>query len=163
MSVVQTTLSGGEAEDGRQRPETFQWCHECEEWILRSRFGPHWDHDFEAQRTDAETDDDGDDEENEPLEPERVGSWYDITLSYNVEYRFRVPAWNEHQAEDLAKDWKFDARPADSYHVHTDRREVKEIMSDDPKLPDDWDPYGDERLWEAIERGREENEDGGEA
>lgn len=158
MSIVQTTLGGDTTDEGREKPDTFRWCHDCEEWVLRSRFGPHRDHDYWAQKKAADTGDSGSGEE-EDGEPEKVGAWYDITLSYSVDYRFRVPAHTKHQAEEIAKEWKFDAKPADSYHVHTDRREIKEIWEDDEDLPDDFDPYGSELLWEAFERAKEDEED----
>ena len=140
---VQQTLTGEETDAVRERPDTFVWCEACEDVVLRSR---EWDHRHDC----VELDELADGEEDEENEPERIGSLYDITISYNVDYRFRIPAWSEHQAEEIAKDWKLDARPCDEYHVHTERREVKEVMSDDPKVPDDFDPYGSTRLHEVY-------------
>lgn len=161
---MQQTLSGGEQlpgtiEELRERPGTFRWCHECEDWVLRSRWNPHDEHDWRAQKADADRDDGGDGDDEEEEEAERAGAWYDIRLSYSVDYAFRVPAWNEHQAEDLAKEWVYDAKPADHMHVHTDRREIEEIWEDDPALPDDYDLYGSERLYDAIQRAKEEDGD----
>lgn len=83
-------------------------------------------------------------------EPEQVGSYFDVTLEYTTTYRFRVPAHSKHEAKDIAEDWQLDARPADSYLVHTETREESSIMSTD--VPDDWDMCGSELLWEALER-----------
>lgn len=159
MSTRQVSLSGAPTDPRSGKPDTLRYCHGCEEYVLRSRFGPHDAHD-EAARRAAEGDgggDGGDDDgEGDPVVPERVGAWYDIKLSYSVAYRFRVPAATKHQAEEIAKEWELDARPADSYHVHTDRREIREILTDDPALPDDFDPYGSELLWEAMDRASED-------
>lgn len=144
--ALQQTLAGGEqlvadVEEIRGRPDTMLWCEDCEEFVLRSRRYEH-PHDL----VDLNEEDDEEDEER----PERVGALYDITISVSVDYRFRIPAYSESQAKERAKDLRFDAKPADSYVVHTDEREVMEIMSTDPKLPDDWDPYGNTRIWEVY-------------
>lgn len=157
--MPQQTLTGDKADTDiagvvRSRPETFIWCEECDEYILRSKRFDH-PHDFDtgpsAFRIVSAGDDDEVEVEEEPEpEPERVGSWHDVTLSYSVDYRFRIPAYSEHEAKDRAADLKLDAYPADSYQVHDRIREVKEIMSDDDELPDDWDPYGGEPLWDVF-------------
>jgi hypothetical protein len=124
------------------------WCDETQSWVLRScRF--QWPHELYESPDDA-TDDDSDDDDDGDDEPERVGGMYDITLEYTVTYRFRVPAWSEHEAKDRAEDLQLDARPADSYLIHSEDREVEEIMSDDPKLPDGYDTYGGTPLWDVY-------------
>lgn len=146
--MLQRTLSGGEQllcdieEIRGGKPDTFLYCGQCDDWILRSR---RFDHDHELV-TQADLEALADDED----EPEQVGSMWDITLEYSVTYRFRVPAYNEHTAKERAKDLKLDARPADAHHLHTETREVTEIMSDNPKVPDDYDPYGGTLLWEVY-------------
>lgn len=159
-AATQQTLTMEDADAEREKPDTFRWCHDCEEFVLRSRWESHDEHDWRAQRQTENDGGDGDgnggdDDEDDVVE--KVGSWYDITLSYSVDYRFKIPAYSEHAAEEIAKELKLDARPADAMHVHTEKREVKEIYADDEALPDDYDPYGGERLLDAIER---ENEDG---
>jgi len=167
----QQTLTGETADtDTVETPRTLIWCDDCQDYILRSERFDH-EHDMmtpiNIPKTMGGADSDEDsEEEEEDEEPEEVGSYYDVTLEYNVTYRFSVPAYSEHEAKDIAKDWQLDARPADSYHVHTETREGKSIMSTD--TPDDWDMYGSELLWEALERAAETNsaaddlDDGGE-
>ena len=151
-TAVQITLGGEETDEERQRPDTFMWCPETEQWVLRSlRFD--WPYDLyeskEAFIDHLNDTEEGGDVDIETDEPERVGSWYDVTISVSVDYRFRIPAWSEHEAKDLAKEWRFDTSPSDSHVVHTDTREVKEITTQD--VPDDFDPYGGELLYEVFE------------
>jgi len=150
MSTEQQTLSGETSDKGRERPDTFVVCVETEEFILRSRRFD-WPHDTVSVEEWFEPEEDDADESpyDEYDADEKVGAYYDITLEYTVSYRFRVPAFSEHEATEVAKDLKLDARPADSYHVHTDKREVSDIERQE--LPDDWDPYGGERIHEVLE------------
>jgi hypothetical protein len=144
MATKQQTLTGEVAdEDDRRRPQTMLWCEDCEEFILRSRQHDH-PHDLE-EIADLE-----DDEEDEP---ERVGSIYEITLSYTVDYRFRIPAWSEHEAKERAELLALDATPADKYLVHSKDRELTTIMSDHEKVPDKFDIYDGEPLWEVFGDG----------
>lgn len=150
---TQQTLTGEEAQfEEMELPGTFVECDQCGDVMLRSQ---RFDHEHEVSPASIRTAPVGDDDEED--EDEKVGSWWDITLEYNVTYRFKVPAYTKHQAEEIAKDWTLDARPADSMHVHTDRREGSDIFESD--APEDWDPYGSERLWEALERQNEDTED----
>lgn len=144
---AQQTLTGEEAEE-RTRPETMLWCETCEEFILR---GDRFAHPHDLVDDFDEEDDDSGTDDSVGEKPERVGGVYEITLSYTVDYRFRVPAWSEHEAKERAEDLKLDARPVDSYQVHSRDREIREIMSDDPEVPDDWDPYGGTPLWEVFD------------
>ena len=151
---IQTTLTGEKTAEPRTRPDTMLYCSECEDWILRSRA---FDHPHELNNPDASGNvleqfangDDGDGEDEDTVE--RVGGMYDITLSYSVDYRFRVPAWSEHEAKERAQELMLDAVPADRQLVHTRDREVSEIMSDDDRLPDDYDPYDGTPLWEVLD------------
>jgi len=153
--VVQITLEGDETEEERERPETFMWCPETQQWILRSlRFD--WPYElYESKEAFIEHLNNEETSQNQPSsddntdEPERVGSWYDVTISVSVDYRFRIPAWSDHEAKDLAKEWRLDTSPSDSHVVHTDIREVKEITTED--VPDDFDPYGSTLLYEVFE------------
>lgn len=149
--VLQQTLSGGnqllcDIEDLREIPSTFITCRECGERVLRSRLEEHR-HDIEWYP--AGCDPEADEEDDDDDEPERVGSWYTVTLSYTVDYRFKIPAWNQHEAKDIAEDWQLDASPADKYLAHTKTREGNEITTAD--VPDDFDPYGSTLLWEVFE------------
>ncbi|MCU4926939.1 hypothetical protein OB905_13270 [Halobacteria archaeon AArc-dxtr1] len=153
-NVVQITLEGDETDNERERPETFLWCPETDQWVLRSlRFD--WPYELyespeahiEELNDTSEPDDSGVGDDSD--EPERVGAWYDVTISVSVDYRFRIPAWSDHEAKDLAKEWRLDARPADSHVVHTQTREVDEITTED--VPEDFDPYGSELLYEVFE------------
>jgi len=148
--VVQRTLAGDELaiDDDRltDRATTLVACGECGEVLFRYERHDHPHDVFAESDCDSDGDDDGDDED----EPERVGAVYDITLEYTTTYRFRVPAYSEHEAKERAQDLKLDARPADAYLVHTDEREVKEIMSDDDLLPDDFDIYDGTPVWEVY-------------
>lgn len=159
--ATQQTLTMEDADADREKPDTFRWCHHCDEFVLRSRWQAHDEHDWRAQREPGNDGNgggggngDGDDDDV----VEKVGAWYDITLSYSVDYRFKIPACTEHTAEEVAKDLKLDAKPADAMHVHTEKREVKEIYADDDALPDDFDPFGGERLLDAIERAEEDGD-----
>ena len=143
---VQATLTGGETDSEREKPSTFLWCEETNQHVLRSK-RYEWPHEL----VELDELEDEDEDEEEESEPERVGSWYDVTISVSTDYRFRIPAWDEYTAKDLAKEWRFDASPADSFVIHTDMREIKEITTEE--VPDDYDPYGDTRLWEVFEDG----------
>lgn len=142
---VQQTLTGETTAEPRERPDTWQWCYECESWVLRSAWLPHKDHSEAAEP--ADDDDDGEQED----EPERAGGVYDITLDYNVTFRFRIPAWSEHEAKDRAKDLVRTGNSADAYLLHSEHRELKEVMTDDPALPDDFDIYDGTMLWEVYD------------
>jgi len=142
---VQQTLGGDVADaDALQnrRPQTMLWCETCEEFVLR-RYQRSHPHEL-SELTDS---DDGDEDESDP---EKVGAFYTVTLSYSVDYRFTVPAWSEHEAKERAEELSLDAHPADSYLVHTETNEGETIMSDDPELPEDYDPYGGTMLWDAY-------------
>jgi len=160
MTLVQKTLEGETTDEPRVRPDTFKWCQDCTDYVLRSDWLAHREHHEEAveefQEEQAENDGGTDEEET----VEKAGHWYDITLSFSVDYRFRVPAWSDHQAEEVAEEWAWDASPTDQMLVHTETDERDVIWEDDEALPEDYDPFGSERVYEAIERAKE---DGGES
>lgn len=144
---TQQTLAGDEADESREKHGTQVYCWECNEWVIRTRRDDHPHPIVE----DA-------DEDDEESDPERAGGMYEITLSYTVDYQFRIPAWNEHQATKRAEDLvEYPANCADAWQVHSDDREIFEILDDDPNLPDDFDVYGSEMLWEVWDEsgGRE--------
>jgi len=154
VATVQTTFDGDRVEEPRDRPDTFVACAETGQFILRSA-RHDWPHRTVSLEEWFGSGGDGDTSPYDEYDAdEEVGKWYDITLSYSVDYRFRVPAFTDHRAEEIAKEWKLDARPADSHHVHTDKREVKSIERQD--LPGDWDPYGPTPIHEALENADEE-------
>jgi len=153
--MAQITLEGDEADDDLP---TRYWCDRCEAPHLVADMDTHGhgDYLYESREVAEETalkpimqreDSDGDEEDDEP---EKVGEMFDITLSYSADYRFRVPAWSESQAKERAKDLMWDADPQDMIHVHTDARSVKEIYEDDGGVPDGYDPYGSEMLYEVY-------------
>lgn len=158
MSVdKQKTLTQGECEHERERPDTFLYAPETDEYILRSR---RFDVDLELipvdeQRTEVEDDDspydayDADD---------KVGGVYSVEIHRSVEYRFKLPAVSEHRAKEIAEEMALDATPAVASTVHTRTDERDEIQRDE--LPDDYDPFGGERLIDVFEENNEEDEDG---
>lgn len=163
MSIVQTTLDGGETDQERTRPSTFVWCGCCEDHVLRSEWPDHEEHHLRATgefyvSKDTGDDDDNDDEDDEVVE--KAGAWYDITISKSVNYRFTVPAHSEHRAKEIAKEWSWDASPADAMVVHTETRKKSEIWEDDENLPDDFDVYSGERIYDAIQRAKEDDAGG---
>lgn len=154
--VLQETLSGGtqpldDIEELRERPSTFLYCEETDEWVLRSRRFD-WPHDLYQSPSDAEDDRDDfttDPADDEDEEPEKIGSWFDVTISVSVDYRFRIPAYSKHEAENIAEERRFDTRPSDSFVVHTTTDERGTITTED--VPEDFDPYGGERLSQVID------------
>jgi len=160
--VVQETFDGDTLAVGSEklqhRPNTIVACPQCGAVMLRRQRHDH-PHDVLAEPDDeGDGDEESLDEKDVGDEPEIEAHWYDITLEYNVTYRLRVPAFSEHRAEEIAKDWHWDEPAADAYHVHTDRRQVSEVTAED--VPDDYDPYGSEPLHEAIERAEDGDDDG---
>lgn len=152
-TVAQVTLVGEPTDEGRTRPDTFRYCAGCDDQVLRSRWDDHRDHHREAAPQKAKEGARGGDppEEDEDDEPERVGSMYEIELSYSVDFRFQIPAWSEHEAKERAEDLvDYPNNCADMFQVHSRDREISEILDDDPMLPEDYDPYGSEWLWEVY-------------
>lgn len=150
VEVVQQTLSGGtqllaDIEDLREKPSTMLWCETCEDFILRSR---RYEHDHDLVTLD-ELEDDEDDVTVTTDEPEEIGAWYDVEIHVSVEYRFRIPAYSKHEAENIAGERRFDTQPADSYVVHTRTDERGTITTED--VPDDYDLYGGTQLWEVFQ------------
>lgn len=168
MSTKQQTLDG----DTTDEPAVAYWCDRCEQPHLVADFDAHGhrDHLYEAPEV-AESGVEplalrGNEDESNELsceeddEPEKVGEMFNITLSYSADYNFRVPAWSESQAKDRAKDLMHSAQASDMIHVHTGVDSRKGIYSDDEKVPDDYDPYGSEMLWEVYGKTSEEDEFG---
>ena len=157
MNIVQSTLTGETVDQERERPSTFMWCGETEQWVLRS-MRADWPYElYEDQEafvdslneTEKEIDDivstDYEDEEKE------VGGVYEITLSYSVDYTFTIPASNEDMAKERASDLKLDAHPSSSHQVHSQTRKTKTLYEDSDIVPDDYELYGSTPLWMAIE------------
>jgi hypothetical protein len=143
--VTQRTLTGDKAGE-RERPETMLWCDECTEYVLRSNRFSH-PHELTPDPSTASDNDENGLEDNEPV---RVGSMYEITISYNVDYSFRIPAWSESQAEEHAEILQANQQPSSKLQVHTEKRELTTIMSDHEKVPDDYDPEGGTPLYEVY-------------
>lgn len=154
MSLAQQTLDGSTVEmnvRAQERPSTLLHCEECGDFVLRSNRLDH-EHDlldlgggFEPGR------DFGDEDEEHPdvTVPDKLGGYYEIELSYSVDYTFCVPAHDEHEAEERAKELKWDASPSGGYHVHTKRRKLQDITPED--MPEDWEPPLDAPLWEVFD------------
>lgn len=136
-SIVQLTLDDENAEKSYS-PESgaFRYCAYCDEFVLRSRWLDHFDHDWEARDDGFKSNltipelEDEDEEEEEVLE---VGGVYDIRMDYTVTYSARVVAVNEHHAEEKAKDAVDYGNAVDAMHMHTDRSEVETIYEDDER------------------------------
>lgn len=137
---VQTTLSGEQTDHERERPDTFQWCEETEEWVLRSRRFeleyPLYDDpdsvpsdDGNSTTTSLEDDDEDDDE------PREVGGVFSVSLSYDVTYRKEITAANEKQAIELAKDELShrDDCPVDAIQLHDDATKQETLTEDDER------------------------------
>lgn len=118
-----------------ERPGTFLRCTETGTHVLRSR-QQDWPHETVEldEYGDDEDDGDGDDQSEE------VGAYFEIELSYSVDYRFRVPAISEHEAKERARDLVRFGNCADAIHVHSDRWEVRPITRDE--LDEEWS-WGD--------------------
>lgn len=155
---AQQTLAGGEADESRTAHGTQIYCWECNEWLIRTRRDEHPHPVVESVPDDGNGGgggggDGGDDGSDEP---ERAGALYEITLSFSVDYRFRVPAWNEHQAKERAEDLVvYPSNCLDAHQVHSRERELEIVMTDDPAVPDDYDPESGVPLHEVY--GAEED------
>lgn len=156
MSLAQQTLDGSTVDldvRAQERPSTLLHCEECGDFVLRSNRFDH-EHDlldlgggFEPGLDRGP--DNEDEENNDVTVPDKIGGYYEIELSYSVDYSFRVPAYDEHAAEERAKELKWDATPVDAYHVHTTRRKIDDITPED--MPEDWEPPLDGPLWEVFD------------
>lgn len=117
----------------RRRPSTFVFCEECDSHILRSEKPSH-EHDLyfgDIRTSEPELDSEEESAANDDA-PEQVGLWYTVRLSYSIDYQFKVPAWDEHDAEHRAKEMvEYPSNCADAMHVHTDRHQISEIFEDD--------------------------------
>ena len=141
----QLTLSGEETDDEYQRPSTWLYCPTCDTHVLRSE---RFDHAHEDDL--LELDEIGDDE-NEDEPAERAGGVYEIELSYSADFYFRIPAWSEHEAKERAEDLvDYPNNCGDMYLVHSRKREVEELFTDDHRIDDEWDLYGGTPLWEVF-------------
>lgn len=151
VGTTQMTLGGEEVIDEdvvpRARPETFLYCWETDEWVLRTRQYdfPHKLYTSPKERDRIESMDTGplrvnsghdwEDDENEPRE---VGGEYDVRLSFSVTYSKTVVASSKDQAEDRARDllsFSEDA-PASADSVHEDVSKVETITEDDDRADD---------------------------
>ena len=163
-SAQQQTLTGEEADE---LPTQF-WCDRCEkphlvELVTEHEHGAHL---YESREVAEETNlpplvDRGDEEDEGDDGPEKVGEMFRITLSYTVDYRFRIPAWSESEAKRRAEELHWDVRAADEYLLHSDIDALFDIKDNHEKVPDDYDPYGDKMLWEVYGEDDNEEDNGG--
>jgi hypothetical protein len=157
MGTKQVTISGDDADE----LPTQYWCDRCDKPHLVAEVSEHGHaaHLYESREVAEETNlepliERGDDEDNGlDDEPEEVGEMFRITLSYTVDYSFRIPAGTKHQAKRRAKDLRPAINGASSaMHVHTDVDSLTEIFEDHDKLPDGY-MAGDAPLWEVYDEG----------
>lgn len=165
MSTQQQTLDGDALEDhSRERPDTFVYCPDCDEWFFRSLQLVHehetFDDPTEAYNEDNTSSSSSDDEEAETVDldtsidvkaDETMGHVFSVELSYSVDFRFDIPACSEHQAKDRAQDLvNIGGNAVDAYQVHSRVNKGSTIYADDEGLPKSWDPYGGTPLWEVY-------------
>lgn len=156
MSAVQSHLDGSETpvdEFERVKPSTWLYNEDLDEWRLRLHIedSSGWITPEEYAKENEQTWGNGD-----FTADDIAGHYWDVTISVSCDYRFRIPAYEKWTAKEIAEELRFDASPADSHVVHTEYREGKPIKYGE--LPEDFDPYGGERLFDVIERQRKERE-----
>jgi hypothetical protein len=160
MGTKQVTISGDDADE----LPTQYWCDRCDKPHLVAEASEHGHaaHLYESREVAEEMNlepliERGDDEDNGlDDEPEKAGEIYRVTLSYTVDYTFRVPASTEYQAKQRAKDLKTDAKASSAMHVHTETDSLTDIFTDSDKLPDGF-RVGDAPLWEVYGNSQEDD------
>lgn len=139
MSTTQITLDGDKADSGRERPETFMWCDETEQWILRSlrHEWPHELYDSPDAAEKAKRASSGPPEDDED-EPEQVGKMYTVELVYERRFTVKLPAVDENNAKRRAKELhrEGESRASGGHHIHTDVTSGKAIYEDDDEVED---------------------------
>lgn len=128
---MQQTLTGETIETTeRDRPSTFVYCPECDEWLLR---GDRHTHPHETVDAPGDSDD-GDDTDADGSggadEPEVVGRYYDVELSFTTSYYLRVPAYSTRDAKKVAEALTWHETPHDYELVWADTRELSDITAD---------------------------------
>lgn len=158
MSTQQRTLDGETVEQERVKPQTLWYNPQTGEYVLRSR---RFDSDVElVDPTDYF--DDGDDNDGVDMDADEIiGGVYNVEIHRSVEYRLKLPATSQHRAKEIAEDMVYDETPCDRRTVHTRTRELDDVTRGE--LPDDYDPYGGERLIDVFEEMNEEEDNGTEA
>lgn len=140
----QQTLTGETAES-RDRPKTMLYCPECDEWILRSRRFDHPHDLFDPDEQDdgpVDTGDDviapSDDEEDEEDEPRHVADEYTVELIYERRFSVTLPAVDERNAKERAKELhrEGESRRSGGHHLHTAVSKGKAIYEDDDEVDD---------------------------
>lgn len=159
-SMAQQSLTGEAiplTDFSRERPRTQLFNPDTGQWRPRAAIPPadrdNWFTCIELLDRGA---DDADADRSHPdFDPEdAVGAWWDVRLHYNAEYAFRIPAWEKHQAIEVAEERRFDrARPDDEWLVHTEVSEQDMIAFEE--TPQGWDPYGPVRLHEVLDWDRD--------
>lgn len=128
MTTTQLTIDGDEAQTGRTRPDTFVWCPQCGDDVLRSR---RFEHPHELPSPGGPPRVDPDDEDDEDDEPEVVGAWYDVEIEVCVTKRLRLAATSDYCAKERADELHWDEPAADAHVLHTDVRELSPITDAD--------------------------------
>lgn len=158
--MVQQDLVGNETpieEFQRERPGTHLWDPELEEWRML------WEVPYDERERCLTVDDFLDEQEPEQTwgggdfgPDDTAGQYFDVTIHKTVEYRFRIPAYEKYRAKEYAEELAWDSDPSDVYTVHSEMREAGDILF--RELPEDYDPYGGEPLWEALDRVGEDGD-----
>lgn len=166
MSTQQQTLDGDALEDhSRERPGTFVYCPDCDEWLLRSVQLVHehetFDDPTEVPDEDSTTTTSDNNETTETVDfdtsieveaDETMGHVFSVELSYSVNFRFDIPAHSEHRAKDRAQELvNIGGNAVDAHQVHSRVNKGNTIYADDDRLPKSWDPYGGTPLWEVYD------------
>lgn len=137
--LAQMTLTGDETDEERVVPDTFRYCPRCDERVLRSREHPHTVYGDEEAAQTAQNDSASENDatpsykEEDDDEPEQVGRWYTVEMSYNMVYSVRIPAQTKRQAKELAEEKKREdgLEFTDGHHVHTNVDRGSTIYEDD--------------------------------
>lgn len=144
-TTAQQTLSGDTTDEGYDRPQTFLWCTQCEDWFLRSARYSHPHELVSSKNSESESSDKGgggggDDEdgEDEDEEPREVGGMFTVRKQYNVTFTATVAAGSEEQAESLADDEISitEDTPVDAHQVHDEVTKTETLTEDDERMED---------------------------
>lgn len=136
--MTQQTLTGETAES-RDRPKTMLYCVECDEWFLRRK---RFDHPHDLVDPDDGPVDLGDDvaapDDEEEDEPRHVADEYTVELIYERRFSVTIPAVDEQNAKERAKELhrEGESRRSGGHHLHTAVSKGKAIYEDDDEVDD---------------------------
>lgn len=141
IAMKQVTLAGEDA-DERVRPETFLWCFECGNFVLRSQRTSH-PHELVEDRDVDDPDSNIDhgsnsDDDDEDDEPRHVADMYRVELVYERRYTVNLPAATESDAKCRAKELhrKGESTQSGGHHIHTTTTKRKAVYEDDDEVDD---------------------------